>query len=89
MASWDWARTSRLHGIGVDEVGGYSDDSPVSMHPRGLCGFHKVTPRVAREVLRGKSILFLGRVLHSSTFRLNVSAFFGTGGAFRGCYRGV
>jgi len=42
------------------EGGGHSDDSPVLMHPRGLCGFHKVTPREAREVLRGKSILFLG-----------------------------
>jgi len=26
--------------------------------------------------------------LHSSTFRLNVSAFCGTGGAFRGCLGG-
>ena len=26
-----------------------------------------------------------GRGLHSSTFQLNVSAFRGTGGAFRGC----
>jgi len=29
------------------------------------------------------------RGLHSSTFRLNVSAFCGTGGAFRGCLRSV
>ena len=29
--------------------------------------------------------LVLGRGLHSSTFRLNVSAFCGIGGAFRGC----
>ena len=29
-------------------------------HPRGMCGFHKVTPREAREVLRGKAILFVG-----------------------------
>jgi hypothetical protein len=29
-------------------------------HPRGACGFHKVTPREAREVLRGKAILFVG-----------------------------
>jgi hypothetical protein len=31
----------------------------------------------------------LGRALHSSTFRLNLSAFCGTGGAFRGCLWGV
>jgi hypothetical protein len=31
----------------------------------------------------------LGRALHSSTFRLNLSAFCGIGGAFRGCLRGV
>ena len=30
-----------------------------------------------------------GRRLHSSTFRLNVSAFDGIGGAFRGCLGGV
>ena len=30
-----------------------------------------------------------GRGLHSSTFRLNVSAFCGTGGAFRGCLGGA
>ena len=30
-----------------------------------------------------------GRGLHSSTFRLNVSAFYGMGGAFRGCGGGV
>jgi len=30
-----------------------------------------------------------GRGLHSSTFRLNVSAFCGIGGAFRGCVGGV
>ena len=30
-----------------------------------------------------------GRGLHSSTFRLNVSAFCGVGGAFRGCSGGV
>ena len=29
-------------------------------HPRGMCGFHKVMPREAREVLRGKAILFVG-----------------------------
>jgi hypothetical protein len=29
-----------------------------------------------------------GRGLHSSTFRLNVSAFCGMGGAFRGCLGG-
>ena len=29
------------------------------------------------------------RGLHSSTFRLNVSAFSGIGGAFRGCIEGV
>ena len=30
-----------------------------------------------------------GRGLHSSTFQLNVSAFYGTGGKFRGCSVGV
>jgi len=30
-----------------------------------------------------------GRGLHSSTIRLNVSAFCGTGGAFRGCLGGI
>ena len=30
-----------------------------------------------------------GRGLHSSTFQLNLSAFSGIGGAFRGCLRGV
>ena len=30
-----------------------------------------------------------GRGLHSFTFQLNVSAFCGTGGAFRGCLGGV
>ena len=31
------------------------------------------------------SYAHLGRGLHSSTFRLNLSAFCGIGGAFRGC----
>ena len=35
----------------------------------------------------GKSIY--GRGLHSSTSQLNVSAFYGIGGAFRGCLVGV
>ena len=30
-----------------------------------------------------------GRGLHSSTFQLNVSAYCGIGGAFRGCLRSV
>jgi len=30
-----------------------------------------------------------GKGLHSSTFRLNVSAFYGKGGAIRGCVGGV
>ena len=34
-------------------------------------------------------ILPTGRGLHSFTFRLNVSAFCGIEGAFRGCLRGV
>jgi hypothetical protein len=31
----------------------------------------------------------LARGIHSSTFRLNVSAFCGIGGAFMGCLEGV
>jgi len=38
----------------------------------------------AREALEAA-----GRGLHSSTVRLNVSAFCGTGGALRGCLGGV
>jgi len=37
----------------------------------------------------GASIAAVGRGLNSSTFRLNVSACCGTGGAFRGCSGGV
>ena len=33
--------------------------------------------------------LVCGRGLHSFTFQLNESAFYGTGGAFRGCLRGI
>jgi hypothetical protein len=36
-------------------------------------------------VFTGGSIRNLGRGPHSSTFRLNVSAFCGIGGAIRGC----
>ena len=32
------------------------------------------------------SLVAVGRGLHSSHFRLNVSAFSGIGGAFRGCW---
>ena len=39
----------------------------------------------ARAVQRGTP----GRGLHSSTFRLNISAYWGIGGAFEGCLGGV
>ena len=38
---------------------------------------------------KGVALLALGRDLHSSAFRLNLSAFCGIGGAFRGCSGGV
>ena len=34
-------------------------------------------------------VLIVGRGLHSSTFQLNLSAFCGIGGTFRGCLGGV
>ena len=43
----------------------------------------------AATMQKGKFHKFLGRGLHSSTFRLNVSTLCGIGGAFRGCLGGV
>ena len=43
--------------------------------------------RLARKGVLPHEVGFKG--LHSSTFRLNVSAFCGIGGAFRGCLGGV
>jgi len=41
-----------------------------------------------RQGMHELASLLLGRGLHSSTFRLNVSAFYGIGSAFRGCFTG-
>jgi hypothetical protein len=49
-------------------------------------------PFLRRDVRRASvpaHLLLTGRGLHSSTFWLNVSAFCGVGGAFRGCLGGV
>ena len=46
-----------------------------------------VTPAAAAAA--EKEARARGRGVHSSTFQLNVSAFYGTGGAFRGCVGGV
>ena len=44
--------------------------------------------RLLRLDERGRLLQVQTRRLHSSTFRLNVSAFDGIGGAFRGCLLG-
>jgi len=47
---------------------------------------------ILQEQIASKRARFerlLGMGLHSSTFRLNVSAFCGIGGALRGCLGGV
>jgi hypothetical protein len=46
------------------------------------------TPRGFAEVELASTLLY-GRGLHSFTSQLNLSAFCGTGGTFRGCPGGV
>ena len=48
-----------------------------------------LTPVALMEGMAFKDTVVLGRGLHSSTFRINVSAFYGKGGACRGCLGGV
>ena len=57
-ARWDWANVVLP---GVEEENAEEEEAKATpRHPRGMCGFHKMTPREAREVLRGKNILFVG-----------------------------
>jgi len=48
-----------------------------------------LTPVALMEGMAFKDTVVLGRGLHSSTFRINVSAFCVIGGAFSGCLGGV
>ena len=72
------AREHRVIGIVHGGGGG------VGEHRR--CGATAVVAPPAGEVPRRRPV---ARGLHSSTFRLNVSAFCGIGGVSRGCLEGV
>jgi hypothetical protein len=67
-----------LRGIPRREGGGYSGGTA-----RARASYHREAVRCHPDNLPP------GRGLHSSTFRLNVSAFCGLGGACRGCIRGL
>jgi hypothetical protein len=47
--------------------------------------------KASKDSSVGRTVCYMdvGRGLQSSTFRLNVSAYRGTGGAYRGCLGGV
>jgi hypothetical protein len=48
-------------------------------------GIHLIQRACYRTLERGGQFVLLGRGLHSSTSQLNLSAFYGRGGARRGC----
>ena len=59
-AAWDWARSKSLPGVYDDEDYAEAYSLRMPRHPRSACGFHKMTPREARHVMRGRTVLFIG-----------------------------
>ena len=59
-AAWDWARSKSLPGVYDDEDYAEAYSLRMPRHPRSACGFHKMTPREARHVMRGQTVLFIG-----------------------------
>jgi hypothetical protein len=60
-ATWDWAPAIPSAALRLSPPSSLTTPSSLTaQHPRGMCGFHKMRPREAREVLFDKAVLFLG-----------------------------
>ena len=79
-AAWDWARSKSLPGVYDDEDYAEAYSLRMPRHPRSACGFHKMTPREARHVMRGRTVLFIG---NSISRRLMYAVADAMGGGFR------
>jgi len=73
--------------MGIEGVNGPETTTNHVMEAERTLGIEAARACIIREI--NHTMGAHGRGLHSSTFRLNVSAFCGIGGAFRGCSGGV